>query len=147
MNIIDHLLQEHDEFRAALKKLETAPKDFEKVRVSVLAHAEGEEKVLYPVLVDEKETHELILEGVQEHKAAELFMREMARVKGKSDAETWAAQVKVLTEIVEHHLDEEETGVFQPARSLLVVGELEKLNRQYEEEEEKAKKRLQKKYA
>lgn len=146
MNIIDHLLEEHEEFRAGLKKLETNPKGFEGLRVEILSHAKAEEKVLYPELVDEKETHDLILEGVQEHRSAELYMRDMSRAAGKSKGgDEWKAMTKVLTELIEHHVDEEETGVFPHARSILVVGELEKLNEKYEEEEEKQKKKLKKK--
>ncbi len=72
-------------------------------------HAKAEEKSLYVFLKEEIDMEEEGLEGDVEHDLAEEIM---AAAEQTSDENLWSARVKVLAELVEHHIDEEEDEIF-----------------------------------
>jgi len=80
-------------------------------------HAQIEEEIFYPAcegVVDE----DLLKESYVEHDAAKVLIAEIEAAGGESD-EFFDAKVKVLSEEIEHHVEEEEkreTGVFSQAR-------------------------------
>lgn len=81
-----------------------------------------EEKLLYPALKPHAESHDIALEGYQEHHVADVLTSEL-RTLTKSD-EKWGAKFKVLKESLEHHIQEEEGKMFRIARSVLGRDEL-----------------------
>ena len=80
-------------------------------------HAQIEEEIFYPAcegVVDE----DLLKESYVEHDAAKVLIAEIEAAGGESD-EFFDAKVKVLSEEIEHHVEEEErreTGLFSQAR-------------------------------
>jgi hemerythrin-like domain-containing protein len=89
-------------------------------------HTTIEETVFYPTITDvNDEVHELVVEGLEEHKVAKDLIVE-ARGLSPED-EHWAAKVKVLIESVEHHAEEEESEMFSKLRSSLDAAALESL--------------------
>jgi hypothetical protein len=76
-----------------------------------------EEQVLYPALASVKEARPIVLEGSQEHHVADVLLKELHRMP-KND-ERWGAKLKVLQESIEHHIKEEEQGMFPIARGRL----------------------------
>ena len=84
-----------------------AAKIFEELEV----HTKIEEEIFYPAVTKlDKEIHELVTEGLEEHHVVDSLM---AEVKGLSPSdEEWAAKMKVLIENVEHHAEEEEREMF-----------------------------------
>jgi hemerythrin-like domain-containing protein len=102
--------------------VEVATKIFEELEV----HTTIEETVFYPTITDvNDEVHELVVEGLEEHKVAKDLIAE-TRALSPED-EHWAAKVKVLIESVEHHVEEEETEMFPKLRSSLDAAALESL--------------------
>lgn len=71
------------------------------------SHTEVEEKVVYQtsLKLTGREMHIKLTEGFVEHKLAEDLM---TRIEKTTDAMDWSAHANVLSEIVEHHLKEEE---------------------------------------
>lgn len=67
-------------------------------------HAKVEEKVVYPVL--DKVEHEMAGEAIQEHHVVKFLLRELKNTTRITDE--IEAKVKVLKEIVQHHVQEEE---------------------------------------
>ena len=88
-------------------------------------HEAIEEQILYPALKPHAETHDIVLEGYQEHHVADLLIRELRRLA--KDDEKWGAKFKVLEESLAHHIDEEERKMFPTARGVLTREELKKL--------------------
>jgi hemerythrin superfamily protein len=91
-------------------------------------HTKVEEVVFYPVVQDlNDEIHELVIEGLEEHRVAKDLIAE-AKALDPSD-EHWAAKVKVLTESVEHHAGEEESEMFPKIRTALDTARREELGK------------------
>ena len=79
-------------------------------------HAEIEEKIFYPAC-EGKVEEDLLKESYVEHDAAKLLIAEIEA--GGPDDEYYDSKVKVLSEQIEHHVQEEEKrmeGLFSQAR-------------------------------
>jgi hemerythrin-like domain-containing protein len=87
--------------------------------------ARGEEKVLYPALEPHATTHDIVLEGYQEHHVADLLLRELHQLA--KDDEKWGAKFRVLEENLAHHIEEEERKMFPTARAVLTTEELNEI--------------------
>lgn len=132
-DIFDQLISEHEEMKSLMSQLQEnySMRMFEKISNELTTHMEAEEEVLYRQIRDAEEVHQIVLEGYEEHHAATLVMRELQR--NGAGSERWMAKFKVLSELVEHHIQEEEEQMFPQARS--VVGDRAvELGKKYEEE-------------
>jgi len=115
-DIIKLILADHEplkRFISILKDLETPIRTRRRVFVQfaqlLLVHARSEQESLYSFLKDEnKELRIDGLEGDIEHELAEHMIEE---VKMSEDADLWSARAKVLAELVEHHLEQEESDM------------------------------------
>jgi hemerythrin len=85
-------------------------------------HEAIEEQILYPALRSHAETHDIVLESIEEHHVADLLIKELHEVR--KDNEQWGAKFKVLKESITHHIEEEETNMFRAARAALGREEL-----------------------
>jgi hemerythrin superfamily protein len=85
-----------------------------KALVELALHAAVEEKLVYPLLREEDEEDE-VNEAVVEHHVVKLLIVELEAMK-EADA-MLDAKFKVLGEIVEHHVKEEESDMFPKLRS------------------------------
>lgn len=77
------------------------------------SHSEAEEKVVYKSGLEISALKEEAMKGFIEHGIAKDLMRKMDRIK---DHDQWRAHVKVLAELVEHHLQEEEMQLLPKLR-------------------------------
>jgi hemerythrin superfamily protein len=84
--------------------------------LELTVHTELEEKIFYPACEGVVE-EDLIKESYVEHDAAKLLIAEIEAANGESD-EYFDAKVKVLSEEIEHHVEEEEQagGFFSQAK-------------------------------
>jgi hemerythrin-like domain-containing protein len=110
---------------------------FKKLKEEIKPHMKAEEHVFYPALKDNKEAREDVLEGIEEHHVAELVLNELEDLSPKEDQ--WAAKLSVLKELVEHHIEEEESKIFDDAEEVLSEDEMKKIMKKFEEEKEKVK--------
>ena len=109
---------------------------FGQIQKELQVHMEGEEKFLYPVLVENDESRELTLEAYEEHGVAKNLMKQFGR-QTPGD-ERWMAKMKVLKEIIEHHVKEEEREMFKMARKVLDAEQSEAIMQRLETAKEKA---------
>jgi hypothetical protein len=136
MNAIDLLTRDHKHLKALLARAATAKGEerreelIETLRSELVAHERMEEEVFYPPLRDHKKTHDIVLEGYQEHHVADLILDELLELP--ADSEMWQPKVKVLQENIEHHIEEEEDDMFKKARTILSEEELEQLGARME---------------
>ncbi len=118
LNIFDILIEEHNRFRHLFKEIMSRRQKgetFEVLRKELDIHMRGEEEYFYPVTVGALK--EKTLESIEEHHTARLLMEELVSLTGRE--EVWMAKLKVLQEVVAHHLDEEEQDLFPPAKQII----------------------------
>lgn len=87
---------------------------FAKFEKTLLTHAKAEEESLYIQL---KEADDLRIEGLEgdtEHALAEQLIMEVK--ESEDDEDLWMAKVKVLAEVVGHHVKEEEKELLKKVR-------------------------------
>lgn len=101
----------------------------EKFIPTLLAHAKAEEETLYVHMKEESD--ELRAEGFEgntEHALAEQLIEE---IKNTRDEDEWMAKVKVLAELVEHHVEEEEGEMFKEIRKEFDLEKREEIGEEY----------------
>jgi len=136
MNAIDLLERDHERMKALMTRATAANAEerreelLSELRSQLVAHERMEEEVFYPPLRDEKKTHDIVLEGYEEHHVADLILDEL--LETPADTDIWHAKMKVLKESIEHHIKEEEEEMFAKARKVLSEAELEELGTQME---------------
>src|SRR4051794_38652753 len=88
----------------------------EQICLALSVHAQIEEEIFYPAC-EGKVDEDLLKESYVEHDGAKVLIAEI--VKGGPDDDYYDAKVKVLSEEIEHHVEEEEKrleGLFAQAR-------------------------------
>lgn len=107
--IFDRLFKEFENEKTPRKrKVEIA----QELCLRITVHSKIEEEIFYPAIkgtVDEDE----IDEAVVEHHAADDLIRELEEMDGSEDL--YDAKVHVLGEQIRHHVEEEETEMFEEA--------------------------------
>jgi hemerythrin superfamily protein len=135
MKATELLQQQHEEVKALYARYEQADDDdekqglFEEIADSLAAHAAIEERVFYPAVYGDELEDEL-REAVEEHLAVK---RVIADLLGMTpDDEQFDAKMKVLMEMVEHHVEEEEREILPRAESMLGAARLDQLGEEME---------------
>ena len=89
----------------------------QEICLDLSVHAQIEEEIFYPAC-EGKVDEDLLKESYVEHDGAKVLIAEI--IAGGPDDEFYDAKVKVLSEEIEHHVEEEEKrleGLFAQARS------------------------------
>lgn len=78
-------------------------------------HARAEEQVIYPAFAElSEDAEDPVAEGVEEHALVHLLV---SQLKERPDVDKeWCAKAKVMMDLVEHHVREEEGEQFTAAR-------------------------------
>jgi iron-sulfur cluster repair protein YtfE (RIC family) len=102
---------------------------FQQIERELKLHTQIEEQIFYPALKAKTKAatpeRDEVLEAYEEHAGAKELLRRIEATDPKD--ETYKAKVQVLSEMVIHHAQEEESEMFKQARKLLSKGELEEL--------------------
>ena len=122
MDAIALLKEDHRKVEKLFSDFESAKGDGRKERLAreicleLTVHTVIEEQIFYPACQGTVE-EDLLKESFVEHDAAKLLIAEIESGEGESD-EYFDSKVKVLSEEIEHHVEEEEKagGVFAQAR-------------------------------
>ena len=87
----------------------------QQVCMELTVHATIEEEIFYPAIKDDVD-QEILHEAYVEHDGAKILIAEI--LAGSPDDEFFDAKVKVLSEMIKHHVKEEEQrdGMFAQAR-------------------------------
>ncbi len=119
-DVVELILQDHRLFESLLRDLRDATADRDAVRKAFatlhVAHAEAEEKHVYPKLrrkdaIDEHEAEHSEEEHAEGHEA----LLAVLELKG-TDTQAFDDAVEELAKAVNHHLTEEELTILNPAR-------------------------------
>ena len=125
------LKEDHRKVEKLFKDFESAKGDGRKEKLArqicleLSIHTNLEEEIFYPAC-DGKIEEDMLKEAYVEHDAAKLLIAEIEAGNGESD-DFFDAKVKVLSEEIEHHVEEEEKELFPEVRKadidLKAVGE------------------------
>lgn len=99
------------------KNPEKALKIFNTIKSELIPHAKAEEEVFYEPLVNatkDPKGQAYASEGKAEHHVIALIVKELSDLNCHSL--DWAAKFKVLSEVIEHHVEEEESDIFSKAK-------------------------------
>ena len=138
MKATDLLKKQHKEVKALFKEIEDAEGARERKRLlneivtSLESHTVIEEEMFYPAVrgIETQKAEEMVLEAFEEHHVVKLVLAELPNVD--LEDERFEAKMTVLSELVEHHADEEEKEMFKLAQKL-GKDELEALGEQMAE--------------
>ncbi|WNG50881.1 hemerythrin domain-containing protein [Archangium minus] len=137
MDAIELLTQQHREVDELFEKFEKAGegKDellmdlFVRIADNLAAHAIIEEKIFYPS-VYVGPTADKLQEAVEEHLSVKRVIADLLDMD-PSDVQ-FKAKMKVLQELVEHHVEEEEKDLFKSVKKLMTKEELAVMGEQLE---------------
>ena len=137
-DLLDTLGKEHDEVQAMLSDLSSAKTAaqrrslVERIARALVPHTVAEGKVLYSALVALRDKDSQVdgQEGLVEHDLAAKTLAKLRGIKNATSPEH-IATAKVLRELVEHHIREEESSVWRDARKHFSDDERQKLNERY----------------
>jgi hemerythrin-like domain-containing protein len=139
MDAIQLLKNDHQAVKELLTELADTTSRAVKRRTTLLreihlnlhAHTTIEEEIFYPAYKEagDKEQAKMYFEALEEHRAAEdLVLPDLLQTDPSS--EQFSGRAKVLKELIEHHVKEEEQDMFKQAKSLLDKATLQELGEQ-----------------
>ncbi len=107
---------------------------FEKIDHELRVHSKIEETIFYPALKKKANTDkddgakQEVLEAYEEHANVKNMLEKLEETDATD--ETYNAKLQVLSELIKHHVHEEEHEMFKEARSLMDETELEELGKE-----------------
>ena len=119
-DVVELILDDHRRFESLLRDLRDSSSDRDAVRRAFatlhVAHAEAEEKFVYPRLERKRAVGEHEAEhGKEEHAEGHEALLAVLELKG-TDTQAFEDAVEELATMVNHHLTEEELTILNPAR-------------------------------
>src|SRR6185436_18942657 len=88
---------------------------FEQLKPFLTAHARAEEQAVYNALIavrGSKDSRAAANEGFVEHSLVDVLLERLGKTE-LAGTDAWKAHAKVLKEMLEHHIKEEERGIFE----------------------------------
>ena len=115
------LHRDHEQFRSLVTLMASDESKqrrisaFERLQPFLTAHARAEEQAVYnPLLAlrGSPDSRAMGNEGFVEHSLVDVLMERLGKTE-LAGTEAWKAHAEVLKEILEHHIKEEERGIFE----------------------------------
>src|SRR5881227_3505381 len=124
MKATDLLKKQHKSVKALFKKVDKTEDGrqrrqlMDQIANELKIHTKIEEEIFYPAVreIGTEKAEEMIDEAFEEHHVVDLVLAELPTVDPED--ERFAAKMTVLSELVEHHADEEEKEMFKTAQKL-----------------------------
>lgn len=145
MNIFEALRESHDNQRALSEQLiqthghtELREQLFQALKNELWAHSVAEDRYLYIPLMFNDIGLDISRHALSEHHEMDELVEQLEETDMSSPS--WLAIAKQLSDVVHHHLKEEEHKFFQQAGKILDDKQKEKLGQQYLKEYAKYKK-------
>ena len=135
------LKKDHDRFRELAKQMcegESAAsrrRAMLELKPNLVGHARAEERSVYDALIavrTAQEAHTLAREGYVEHSLADELLTRVGELD--PTAEEWLAHAKVLRELLNAHIDEEESDTFAELGANFSDEELTSMGARFERE-------------
>lgn len=149
MNAIDLLTEDHERVKDILTRLtesteravKTRAELLQKLEMEVTIHTQLEEQILYPAYKEAggKEELKMYYEAKEEHRAVDSLVLPDLKVTDPGSVE-FSGRAKVCKELLEHHIEEEESEMFPQARELFDEARLEEMGQQMSELRDRLKK-------
>lgn len=122
-DILEKLGQDHDEVEALLTKLVESQSGSERktllrqIKTALVPHLRAEEKVVYDAVMKIKgnKNTEDGEEGYLEHELGDKMLAKLGKIANARSPE-FGATAKVLRELVQHHVQEEERNIWSDVR-------------------------------
>lgn len=130
MNATDLLRAQHDEVNDLFEKIDESESDdevvelFEQLATNLVAHDAIEREIFYPACEEELGMIDLLGESLVEHGVIEFSLFRADQNLGGEDFDFYIA---VLQEMVDHHIEEEETELFPKVEKAFGKERLEQL--------------------
>ena len=124
MKATDLLKKQHKDVKSLFKKIEKTERAEQRrtlmaeISTALQAHTAIEEEMFYPAVreVGTKKAEEMVDEAFEEHHVVKLVLQELPQLN--PDDERFEAKMTVLSELIEHHVEEEETEMFKLAQKI-----------------------------
>ncbi len=131
MTIYEALKKDHDKLLDMLNELVMLKEDQDerktellaKIRDELIPHARAEESVFYNSLRALEKAKDIVMHSFKEHLMAESLLRTM-QAKDKVNLD-WKKTAQEFKAAIQHHIDEEETRIFNVAQQLFTPEEAE----------------------
>jgi hemerythrin superfamily protein len=142
MNVIDLLVRDHENVSELFRACEELDRNdpgarravLERLHLALEQHAAAEEQLFYPALRarvgGDEEGEDSVDEAREEHRVVRELLSELVELEPSE--QTYDAKLKVLKDMVEHHVGEEESLLLPLARDLMPQSELEQIGAQVE---------------
>lgn len=129
MKATDLLKQQHRTVEALFAKIEAGDSSaLQDLASALAAHMAIEQDIFYPAVSEVDE--DTVLESFEEHSVAEVALKRALATDPEDDS--FDARVKVLKELIAHHVEEEEEELFPEVEKSLGKAELERLGEDME---------------
>lgn len=121
------LMQDHRAVEKLFAQYEKAKEDdakkqaiYEQIHMELAVHMQIEEEIFYPAFIDAGGDAGLHHESIIEHESARDLIAKIRHSGGAAADDFFDARVKVLEEMVRHHVEEEEKpgGMFEQAQAI-----------------------------
>ena len=124
MKATDLLKKQHREVKGLFKKVEKTENASERrslmetITEELQMHTTIEEEIFYRAVreIESKKAEQMIDEALEEHHVVKLVLAELPKVDPQD--ERFEAKMTVLSELVQHHVEEEESEMFKLAEKL-----------------------------
>jgi hemerythrin-like domain-containing protein len=118
--IYDILKLEHKDVKKLFKQIVDEERFqeniYNQIKTALQLHMAGEEKLLYPRLENNAESKTITLESYEEHDVGRKIIQD---IDDTSDTDAKFAKIKVLSEVIDMHVEEEEDELFKKAKRVL----------------------------
>ena len=132
------LKKDHDEVKDLLSGIVDGEQGrsrkilLEKLKTNLTAHSRAEEQIVYDALIGARAKQDVRVsgeEGYVEHGAVDDLLARISRLDVGTDL--WLAHAKVIRELLEHHISEEQNEVFAELGDLFSREELVAMGEQF----------------
>ena len=133
-----HLTKDHNEALDLAKRMHEAKGAearlhlFQKLKPALVAHSRAEEKEVYDPLLKakSKDAHDIANEGYVEHSLLDELLARLH--KGSSGTDAWKAEAKVLFEMLQHHVQEEQSDMYADLGDVFTSEQLAAMGKRFE---------------
>lgn len=124
MKATDLLKKQHRQVKGLFKQLEKTEDSrgrrqlMEQITQALKMHTQLEEEVFYPAVAElgTQKARTMTMEAFEEHHVVDLVLAELPKVDPED--ERFEAKMTVLKELIEHHVEEEESEMFELAQKI-----------------------------
>jgi hemerythrin superfamily protein len=121
----DELIQDHREIESCLDRMENTPADstarrmmqFLMLKRKLAKHAMAEEDVVYPILKSQADNQPPSEHMYEEHADMKIALFELENMM--KSGKDWSERVRSLRDLIQHHVQHEESDVFPRLRQLM----------------------------